>query len=65
MTHEEHKALAEVLCVDCAGITRLPRIPVRLALRWCLCDLQESIEEAAREPIGFTARSKKKAKKER
>jgi len=63
MTHDEYKALAEVLCIDCAGITRLPRIPVHLALRWCLCDLQESIEEAAREPIGFTKSAKKKAKR--
>jgi len=63
MTLDEASALAEVLCLDCAGITRLPGIPVRMALRWCLCDLQEAIVEATREPIGFTKRAKKKAKR--
>ena len=48
MTHEEDKALAAVLSLQCSGVTQPLRYPLRtFLLRWCLCELHDAIGESA------------------
>lgn len=60
MTHDERKALADAICEDCGGLTKLPDVTLPSSLlRWCLCAFEELDEERQREPMGFGVKARK------